>query len=83
MDPLHRIEELRRLVRHHEERYYVLDQPEIAASLGMTEGAVRFAAFKLRERYRGALKEIVTETVVTDEEVAEELAHLRTLFQSP
>ena len=30
MDPQHRIEELRRLIRHHEERYFVLDQPEIA-----------------------------------------------------
>ena len=30
MDPAARIEELRRLIRHHEERYYVLDAPDIA-----------------------------------------------------
>ena len=29
-DPAHRIDELRRLIRHHEERYYVLAAPEIA-----------------------------------------------------
>ena len=30
MTPAERVEELRRLIRHHEERYYVLDNPEIA-----------------------------------------------------
>ena len=30
MDPAARIDELRRLIRYHEERYYVLNQPEIA-----------------------------------------------------
>jgi DNA ligase (NAD+) len=30
MDPLARIEELRSLIRHHEERYYVHDAPEIS-----------------------------------------------------
>jgi len=30
MDVAHRVAELRRLIRHHEERYYVLDDPEIA-----------------------------------------------------
>lgn len=30
MTPADRIEELRRLIRHHEERYYVLNAPEIA-----------------------------------------------------
>ncbi len=30
MNPAERIEELRRLIRHHEERYYVLADPEIA-----------------------------------------------------
>jgi len=30
MTPAERIEELRRQIRHHEERYYVLDAPEIA-----------------------------------------------------
>src|ERR687895_249430 len=30
MNPADRIEELRRLIRHHEDRYYVLSDPEIA-----------------------------------------------------
>ena len=30
MNPAERISELRRLIRYHEERYYVLDSPEIA-----------------------------------------------------
>src|SRR5919108_6564407 len=30
MTPAERIAELRRLIRHHEERYYVLNDPEIA-----------------------------------------------------
>ena len=30
MDPAARIDELRRLIRHHEERYYVHDSPEIS-----------------------------------------------------
>ena len=30
MNPAERIEELRRLIRHHEERYYILASPEIA-----------------------------------------------------
>ncbi len=59
------------------------DQPyqQIAASLGMSEGAVRFAAFELRRRYRAALHEIVAETVATMQEVEAELTHMRRLFQ--
>ena len=30
MTPADRIDELRRQIRHHEERYYILDDPEIA-----------------------------------------------------
>ena len=30
MTPAERIEKLRRLIRHHEERYYVLNDPEVA-----------------------------------------------------
>ena len=30
MDPASRISELRRQIRHHEERYYVANQPEIS-----------------------------------------------------
>lgn len=52
----------------------------IAASLGMSESAARFAAFKLRQRYRAALREIVAETVAGEDEVEDELSHFRSLF---
>ena len=48
--------------------------------LGLSQGAVRFAAFKLRERYREMLREAIQQTVTSDAEAAEELAHLRELF---
>lgn len=51
-----------------------------AERLGLSQGAVRFAAFKLRERYRAMLQEAIKETVTSDEEAAEELAHLREIF---
>ena len=41
---------------------------------------VRYAAFKLRERYRGMLREAIQQTVATEEEVAGELVYLRGLF---
>src|SRR5687767_12604777 len=30
MNPAERIEELRQLIRHHEERYYIFNQPEVS-----------------------------------------------------
>lgn len=53
----------------------------IAAELGVSEGSARFAAFKLRQRYRAVLHEIVANTVASEDEVEAELAHLRTLFR--
>jgi RNA polymerase sigma-70 factor (ECF subfamily) len=53
----------------------------IAASLGLTEASARFAAFKLRQRYRSVLHEIVAATVARDEEVGEELVYFRSLFR--
>ncbi len=51
-----------------------------AGSLGLSPAAVRYAAFKLRERYRALLREAIQETVTTEEEAAEEMSHLRGLF---
>ena len=51
-----------------------------AEKLNVSPPAVRFAAFKLRERYRDMLREAIQETVSSEEEAAEELAHLRALF---
>jgi RNA polymerase sigma factor (sigma-70 family) len=48
----------------------------IAARLGMTEGALKVAAHRLRQRYRELLREEVAHTVERYEEIDEELRHL-------
>ena len=48
----------------------------VAAPLKMTEGAVKVAVCRLRERYRGRLKEEIAHTVASPAEVDEELRHL-------
>lgn len=49
---------------------------EIAARLGMSEGAVSVAIHRLRKRCRGALRELIAETVDTDAEVDAEMQDL-------
>jgi len=53
---------------------------EAPAALGLSPPAVRYAAFKLRERYRTMLRESILDTVSNEEEAAEEMSHLRGLF---
>ena len=48
----------------------------LAAELGMTEGAVKMAVCRLRERYRVCLTEEIGHTVASAAEVDEELRHL-------
>ena len=48
----------------------------LAAEMGMTEGAVKMAVCRLRERYRACLKEEIGHTVASPAEVDEELRHL-------
>ena len=48
----------------------------LASKLGMTEGAVKMAVCRLRERYRECLKEEIAQTVASPAEVDEELRHL-------
>jgi RNA polymerase sigma factor (sigma-70 family) len=48
----------------------------LAAQLGMTDGAVRMAVSRLRERYRRCLKDEIAKTVAAPAEVDEELRHL-------
>src|SRR5262249_40170539 len=43
-----------------------------AQTLGLSPAAVRYAAFKLRERYRAMLREAIQQTVTTEAEVTEE-----------
>jgi RNA polymerase sigma-70 factor (ECF subfamily) len=48
----------------------------LAAEMGMTEGAVKMAVCRLRERYRERVKEEIGHTVASSTEVDEELRHL-------
>jgi len=54
---------------------------EVAIPLGMTEGAVRVTAHRLRERYRELLRLEVANTVAGPNEVDEELRHLTAVLQ--
>jgi DNA-directed RNA polymerase specialized sigma24 family protein len=49
---------------------------EKAAKLGMTAGAVKVAAHRLRRRYRDILRDEIAQTVATPEDVAGEIAYL-------
>jgi RNA polymerase sigma factor (sigma-70 family) len=49
---------------------------ELAATLGMTEGAVAVAVHRLRQRYRDLLRRQITETVSTPEAVEDEIHDL-------
>jgi len=51
-----------------------------AERLGMSEGAVKVAAFRLRERYRERLRATVQETVSSPEEVNDEISWLFRVF---
>ena len=49
---------------------------EVARTLGMSEGAVKVAVHRLRERYRALLRAEIAETVATSDEIDGELRHL-------
>lgn len=49
---------------------------EIGAELGMTEGAVKVAVHRLRQRYGELLRAEVARTVASEADIAEELRHL-------
>jgi len=49
---------------------------DLASQLGLSEGAVKTAAHRLRQRYRELLREEVANTVAKPGEVEEELQHL-------
>jgi len=48
----------------------------LATKLGMTEGAVKVAVHRLRQRYRQSLQEEIANTVASPGEVDEEMHHL-------
>ena len=53
----------------------------VAVKLGTTEGAVKVAAHRLRQRYRKLLREEIAHTVASPAEVDEEIRHLFAAFQ--
>ncbi|MDA0814893.1 MAG: sigma-70 family RNA polymerase sigma factor [Verrucomicrobia bacterium] len=57
-----------------------LPYEKVAERLGVSESVARLAAFKLRKRYRELLRLAILETVSSEEEIEEELAHLRSVF---
>jgi RNA polymerase sigma factor (sigma-70 family) len=55
---------------------------KIGAQLGMTEGAVKGAAYRMRHRYRELLRAEVAQTVATAAEVDDELRYLVAALRS-
>jgi RNA polymerase sigma factor (sigma-70 family) len=53
-----------------------LPYAELARKLRTTDGAVRVAVHRLRQRYRELLREAIADTVSRPEEIEEELQHL-------
>jgi RNA polymerase sigma-70 factor (ECF subfamily) len=49
---------------------------EIAARLGMSEGAVKVAVHRLRQRYRELLREAIAETVSSEADLDDEMRYL-------
>jgi RNA polymerase sigma-70 factor (ECF subfamily) len=51
----------------------------VAAQLGMTEGAARVAAHRLRRQFAAVLRDVVAETVNAESDIEEELRYLLTV----
>lgn len=49
---------------------------DVAAELGMTEGAVKVAVHRLRRRYRELLRDEIAQTVSTEDEIDQEIRDL-------
>lgn len=56
---------------------------EIAARHGLTDGAVKAAAHRLRQKFRECLRAAIADTVSSDDEVDDEIRHLFSVFQAP
>ena len=53
-----------------------LPYADLAGRLGMSEGAVKVAVHRLRQRYRELLRAEIAHTVASPEEVEDEIRHL-------
>ena len=56
---------------------------ELARQLGLSEGAIKVAAHRLRHRYRELLRETIADTVSSPEEVEDELRFLLLAVAAP
>jgi hypothetical protein len=56
------------------------DYRTLAGRLGISEGALRIAALRLRRRLAGLVREEVAATLGSREDLEEELRYLRSLF---
>ena len=61
--------------------YLTGDDPQFsyvttAATLGMSEGAVKVAVHRLRRRFRDIVRDQISQTVATPDEIEDELRHL-------
>lgn len=54
---------------------------EIASRLGLTETAVKVAAFRLRERYALQLRESIADTLLDDSDIESEIQRLMSAFR--
>ncbi len=54
----------------------------LASKLGMTEGSVKVAVHRLRQRYRQLLREEIANTVAQSEDIEEEMRHLFAVLAS-
>ena len=55
---------------------------DAADELDMTEGAVRIAVHRLRKRYRELLRDEISQTVTSDDQIDEEIRDLFTALGS-
>jgi RNA polymerase sigma-70 factor (ECF subfamily) len=58
----------------------VASYDDIACRLGLSESTVKSTAHRFRQEFRVAVRALVAETVVSDDEVDDEIRHLFTLF---
>ena len=54
---------------------------DVASELGMTEGAVKTAVYRLRKAFGGMLRAEIAETVVDPVDIDDEIRHLLTVVQ--
>jgi RNA polymerase sigma-70 factor (ECF subfamily) len=58
-----------------------LPRDQIAARLDMSEGAVKVAVHRLRQRYRKLLRAAIAETVSNEEDLNDEMRYLVTVLR--